>query len=231
MGYPLLQISSVEGSNNKFAVRQSRFLSSGAVVESETWWNSVGFISSKSPNTPFYVDVKEEEQIVELPAELVDDSEWIKANAMQFGFFRVGYDEALLSKLVSAIRSNAIGPIDRMTIQSDAFALAGAGKQSTAQALQIASAFANEADFTVWNGLITNLGTVSSIWAEEPCSPRLDAFIRSLLRPVAARLGWESIPGESDRDALLRALIISQVCLFSSSSLLFFSSLFCCFLL
>lgn len=216
VGYPLLQISSVEGSSTKFNVKQSRFLSSGAVVDSDNWWNSVGFISSKSPETAHYVDVKDAEQTIELPSEITDGAEWIKANALQYGFFRTGYDEALLQKLVGAIRSNALSPIDRLTIQNDAFALSSAGKQSTAQALQIASAFANETDYTVWNGLITNLGLVSSVWAEEASYPRFQAFVRSLLRPVAQRLGWDAIPGESDRDALLRSLVISQVSFLSS---------------
>ena len=52
---------------------------------------------------------------------------WVKGNSGQSAFFRVRYSDELLVQLGEAIESLLLAPVDRLGVQSDAFALAKAG--------------------------------------------------------------------------------------------------------
>jgi hypothetical protein len=114
----------------------------------------------------------------------VEGSEWFKANAEQSAFVRVKYSGDLYGKLTRALESLALSPVDRIGLQSDAFALAQAGFMPTIhvcfvfaffffrvvvwllrpprfvlfQALTLAKSYINEVDYTVWADLSSNLG-------------------------------------------------------------------------
>ena len=65
-------------------------------------------------------------------------NDWVKINPEQTGFFRVKYRSDDLALLRPAIESLALSPIDRLGIQSDAYALAKGGIQPATDFLEIA---------------------------------------------------------------------------------------------
>jgi len=106
----------------------------------------------------------------------------------------------------------ALPTVDRIGIQNDAFALAQAGLLDTTEALNIAKAYLNEVDYTVWSDLIgNNLRKVKEVWSGEPNYDQLKKFIRHLITPISQKLGWDAKPGESDLNNMLRNVLLDEL--------------------
>jgi puromycin-sensitive aminopeptidase len=134
--------------------------------------------------------------------------EWVVANAGGHGFFRVGYDRALLDRLTANLE--ALAPIERFGLVSDCFALAQAGDVPAEAFLELTGRFRDETDRNVWAVLVGAFGYVNRAIDDE-ARDALEAFVRDRVGPAAARLGWEPQPGEDEltrqlRGDLLRAL-------------------------
>eukprot|EP01116_Phalansterium_solitarium_P014381 TRINITY_DN3200_c0_g1_i1.p1 TRINITY_DN3200_c0_g1~~TRINITY_DN3200_c0_g1_i1.p1 ORF type:complete len:914 (+),score=361.44 TRINITY_DN3200_c0_g1_i1:169-2742(+) len=206
-GYALVKIEST-GAGNEFAVEQTRFFADGKTEPSQApWWISLPLRTADSDKVTYH-DLKTQKATLQLPNA---DAAWLKANAGQAGFFRVLYDGRLSDKLRAAVESLALPTVDRLGLQNDAFALAKAGHLPTSQALALARAYVNETSYLVWSDLIQSIGEVDLVWSNEPNYPQFQAYLRSLLKPVATRLGWDAKPAESDLDKLLRTAVLNEL--------------------
>ena len=138
-------------------------------------------------------------------------ADWFKVNPAQTGFFRVNYAPADWQKLLPAVHSLTLPATDRLGLQNDAYALSKAGLLPVTQFLDLAAAYVNETDASVWSDLSSNLRDIELLVADEPCCDRYRAFARDLFRPPAQRIGWDAQPGEGHLDSLLRSTVLSQV--------------------
>ena len=134
--------------------------------------------------------------------------DWVKVNPEQTGFFRVKYRSEDLALLRPAIESLDLSAIDRLGIQSDAYALAKAGIQPASEFLEIAQAYVNEDHAYVWGDLGANLGALDNLLSDEPFFEAYQRFGRELFGPAGARVGWDPKPGEGHLDALLRSTVL-----------------------
>ena len=135
-------------------------------------------------------------------------NDWVKINPEQTGFFRVKYRSDDLALLRPAIESLALSPIDRLGIQSDAYALAKGGIQPATDFLEIAQAYVNEDHAYVWGDLGANLGALDNLLTDEPFFEAYRRFGRGLFSPAGERVGWDPKPGEGHLDALLRSTVL-----------------------
>ena len=138
-----------------------------------------------------------------------EPNDWVKINPEQTGFFRVKYRSDDLALLRPAIESLDLSAIDRLGIQSDAYALAKAGIQPATDFLEIAQAYVNEDHAYVWGDLGANLGALDSLLSDEPFFEAYRWFGRELFGPAGARVGWDPKPGEGHLDALLRSTVLA----------------------
>ncbi len=136
-------------------------------------------------------------------------NDWVKINPEQTGFFRVKYRSEDLAILRPAIENLELSAIDRLGIQSDAYALAKAGIQPAANFLEIAQAYVNEDHAYVWADLGGNLGALDNLLSDEPFFEAYRRFARGLFTPAGARVGWEPKPNEAHLDALLRSAVLA----------------------
>ena len=136
-------------------------------------------------------------------------NDWVKINPEQTGFFRVKYRSDDLALLRPAIESLDLSAIDRLGIQSDAYALAKAGIQPATDFLEIAQAYVNEDHAYVWGDLGANLGALDNLLSDEPFFDAYQRFGRGLFGPAGARAGWDPKPGEGHLDALLRSTVLA----------------------
>jgi len=135
-------------------------------------------------------------------------NDWVKINPEQTGFFRVKYRSDDLALLRPAIESLDLSAVDRLGIQSDAYALAKAGIQPASEFLEIAQAYVNEDHAYVWGDLGANLGALDNLLSDEPFFEAYQRFGRELFGPAGARVGWDPKPGEGHLDALLRSTVL-----------------------
>ena len=90
-------------------------------------------------------------------------------NADQAGFFRVLYDEQLLSRLEQAIKTGRLPAASRLGVQNDAFALSEAGLMPLQRVLSLLRHYATaEQEFAVWSDIVSNLSPLGPLFDSKP---------------------------------------------------------------
>ncbi len=204
-GFPVLK---VEAQGRKLKLSQERFLFDGSKDAKKTRWQIPLVIQRQGQEKPFIGLLKSASSVVDLGGE----SDWVKINAGQSGFYRTSYPGELLAGVVNALESGSLPDpvIDALGILSDAHALTRAGYLKTSCLLQILSSAKNEREYNIWSIVSGSLSSINNLLDKEEDRERLSAFARSLLLPCLKSLGWEKKSTDSHSDLLLRSLLISQ---------------------
>ncbi len=133
----------------------------------------------------------------------------VKVNLGEDGYYRTQYDAASLQALTKVLPS--LPAADRANLLGDQFALFLGERGSLADYLNLLTGLHDEQNIAVWTDTISHLDSIDRALMGSPLRPRFDAFASSLLRPEAARLGWDAKPGESFLDSLLRPQVIAEL--------------------
>lgn len=211
-GFPVVKVESL---NNKIKLTQSRFFSSSLEKkksinksEKKTVWKipmNIRRSSTKKIQT-FLLDKKSKEINLSLKA-----GEWASLNAGTSGMYRLNYPLPMLENLESAVKHKSMPAYERFSFQDDAFALAESSETSVVPALELAKAYQQEEDYTVWASLAANLNTVQSLIAEEKYSKNYSAYMLDIFADLAKRVGWEPRKNEGHTDPMLRSLALFAV--------------------
>jgi puromycin-sensitive aminopeptidase len=125
------------------------------------------------------------------------------------GFYRVRYTGELQERLLARL-PDGLAPIERFNLVSDTWAAALAGLVPVAQYLDTATRFRGERDRNVWAILLGSLHTLNRMIRAED-RPHLERFVRALIGPIVAELGWTPRPGESELVRQLRGDLLRAV--------------------
>ena len=205
-GYPLVTVvSSCDAAGNRsLALTQARFLLRGEDPAPHLWKVPLQ-IRSGTAGQPQNLLLSEAAQT----AQGGRCGEALSLNADTVGYFRVAYDDATLDADARDFRSLPHG--DRIALLDDQWALVEAGRQKLGRYLSLASALGDEPQGRAWSQI---LGALTTIERDERGSARHDAFTayaRALLKPVAARLGWEARPDETPAIQTLRRDVLARL--------------------
>ena len=74
--------------------------------------------------------------------------------------------------------------------------------------LRFVEGFTNETNVTVWRDLISNLLKMAHVLLNTDFQPEFQAFIVRLLKPIAGKLGWDAVEGESGLQGMCRGTIL-----------------------
>ncbi|XP_049847916.1 puromycin-sensitive aminopeptidase-like [Schistocerca gregaria] len=205
MGYPVIHVESIE-EGSKLRLSQTRFLADGlpTAEQDKVVWDVKVSVASDRTREMEYLSLSEKTATFDYSTR---DLTWFKANAGQYGTFRVRYSADLLKKLVVAIKKKQILPEDRLGIVSDYMALSRAGLIPLTEVLELCSSYEEETDYNVWSELSAGLSAVMSIWESHPCYANFKRYKRQLFSKIGGRIGWER-EGESDLDKLLRSVVL-----------------------
>jgi aminopeptidase N len=192
------------------ALRQERFVLNDPEAQPLAWRVPVGLqtVGGASPTPAKLLLVG----TASVPLGPCGDEAAVTANAGGIGYYRVAYAPALLTAL--ATRFAALDPADQLTLLSDAWALAEAGRMPVTHYLDLTRKMAAGADYAVWQQVEDTLAELDELYRDQPGRARFQAYARSLLAPLAARLGWDDKPEEPANDALLRQRTLTQLGLF-----------------
>jgi aminopeptidase N len=130
-------------------------------------------------------------------------------NAGQAAYYRVRYDAANLHALAAAFA--ALAPDDQLGLLQDTFALALRGDFTMATLADMMRRVPADGDPVVALALVEQLRDLDRIADGQAGQPALRRFARGLLAPVAARVGWEPVAGESANDAKLREAVLQAL--------------------
>ena len=133
----------------------------------------------------------------------------VKVNLGENGYYRTQYDTASLQAVAKVLPS--LAPVDRANLLGDQFALFVADRAGLADYLNLLGGLRNERDIAVWTDTVSHLQRLDRALIGSPLRARFDALAAGLIRPQAARLGWDAKPGEPFVDVLLRPQLIAAL--------------------
>lgn len=134
-----------------------------------------------------------------------------KLNLGESGYYRVSYDKGALAALAASI--SKFSPVDRANLLGDQYALFRSGQAGLAPYLDLVDRLtaAHESDIAVLEEIIDRLETIDLYEIGNPDRADFQAYARSRLVPVLARLGWDEKPHENVLDTMLRPSVISAL--------------------
>ncbi len=127
-------------------------------------------------------------------------------NAGGWGMFRVGYESAHRTMLAEHLPE--LSPLERTNLLADTWATTLAGHSTLREFLVLAAWLGDEPDPVAWSPVGVALLLVKRIALAED-EEALHAAVATLIGPTQRRLGFDALPGESDRTPTLRALAIN----------------------
>ncbi|TMM17596.1 MAG: M1 family metallopeptidase [Actinobacteria bacterium] len=134
--------------------------------------------------------------------------EWVVANSGGWGFYRVRYDGDLLARLTADL--GRLDALERFNLVSDAWGSSLAGLSPVADFIDVAGGLRSEQDPDVWAVVVAALSFLDRVVSDEE-RPASEAFVRSLLTPAFRSVGWERVPGESERTGTLRSTLLEAL--------------------
>lgn len=135
--------------------------------------------------------------------------DWIVGNGGGNGFYRTGYCDTSFAKLIANLAN--LDDIERYTLVSDTLAFVRSGQADSAHFLDLVAGFGDEREHAIWSIIVGGLGTIEHHALEESVRPAFEDFVRGLLGPTAARMGWEPGPNDSDLERKLRGELIAAM--------------------
>ena len=212
MGFPLLDAKVTrKGGDARIALSQSRFLYGhilGSSKDASRWKIPVRISRAGSKKITSFLMGKKAESHSLGRSRKAPDSDWIKVNAGQSGFYRVNYPAEEWERLRKAVVSGELGPEDRIGLQNDAYDLMRAGYLPATTLLDLTSAYRGEDDATGWRMIADSLHDFETLVSQEPYLGRFDGYVRDLVRPAGQRVGWEPKANEGHLDALKRSTVL-----------------------
>jgi aminopeptidase N len=136
-------------------------------------------------------------------------SPWVNLNAGAKGYYRSGYDSASLQAMAKDAES-ALSPEERITLPFDVWASVRVRREPIGDYLAVVEGLRGDRSQAVLGPLMTQLGFIGRYLVNDADRDSYRDWVRKILAPAAADLGWEPKPGEnSDREALRAELMIA----------------------
>ncbi|HKN34264.1 MAG TPA: M1 family metallopeptidase [Terriglobales bacterium] len=134
-------------------------------------------------------------------------SAWVFANAGASGYYRAGYD----STGFHAISRNAekeFTPAERIVLLRDVWAAVRAGQQPITDFLQLAEQLRSDHTSAVIQQLDHTFDYIGTYLVSDADRGQYQSWVRGLLNPTLAELGWQPSQDEDDNQKALRAYVI-----------------------
>jgi aminopeptidase N len=205
-GFPVIsETATCDGAGNRtISLAQHRFLMRGSDPANERW------------SIP--VDVKASAHAAPVPLLLETDGQTAPAgrcgdplilNPDAIGFYRVDYDPVTLAANTKAF--GTIDSSDRIAMLDDQWALVEANQAPLSSYLALASSMGDDLDGRAWEQISEALGTIEYDERGTPGYAAFTAYARSVIKPVADRLGWDAKPDDSPVTQELRRSLIADL--------------------
>ena len=207
VGYPVVTAETERrDSGASVSLTQRRFLYSGP-SEDETLWHVPVRVTTQGSDTEATALFTGRTETVDIPAASADG--WIKVNAGGTGFYRVGYEQDELGRLIAAVRTGELSAPDRLTLLEDTYALARARHIPARNYLELAQAYTGDEDYSIWAAMASQLAAIEALSRNEPYLERYQEFARGLTQRVTETIGWDQPENEPHVRTLLRAVALS----------------------
>jgi aminopeptidase N len=206
-GYPVVNVK--WESNSKLNLQQDRFLYSNKSNLPDTWLVPISIVSGSNMDNVDSFILSSKSTTIDAPKN--SDKGYLKVNYDTAGFYRVNYPKEHWKNLAELITKQLLKPTDRLSIQSDAYALAKSRMISATVFLELIKSYNNEKDFGVWSDLATNMRSIDLLLRKTNLGEIYRNMCVETLKPIGQELGWEVHSNESHLESLLRTTILSSL--------------------
>ena len=206
-GYPVINIT--WESDSRLSLNQERFLYSNKTNLPDTWLVPISIVSGKNMDKVDSFILDSNSTTIDAAADT--NNGFMKVNYDTAGFYRVNYPKEHWKNLSELINKQLLKPTDRLSIQSDAYALAKARKISATVFLELIKSYNNEKDFGVWSDLTNNMRSIDLLLRKTELGKIYKNMCVETLKPIGEKLGWEVSPNEGHLESLLRTSILSSL--------------------
>ena len=199
-GYPQVEVSETDGG---VRLRQRRFLSIPDDTDVTTWKIPIQ-VRGASDGRPFHIKtlLETETDVIEIEGPI----DWLVGNAGGHGYYRVVYSETLAKSLRSNL--DQLEDLERYTVIDDAWAFVESGQIPASAFLEMATAYRDESEYSVWQAVIGGLASLKHHVVSNEDLPAFRERTTELLSAAIERVGWEPQDGESGLDRRLRGLLL-----------------------
>jgi aminopeptidase N len=133
----------------------------------------------------------------------------LSVDAGSIGYYRVQYDAATLATNTHSFAT--LRGADRIAMLDDQWALVQARAAPLASYLALAERMGTDLNTRAWQQILGSFGTIEYYQRGSPGHEAFAAYARSLVKPLADRLGWDSKPGETPDLQTLRRTVIEDL--------------------
>jgi aminopeptidase N/puromycin-sensitive aminopeptidase len=132
---------------------------------------------------------------------------WVMANAGAHGYYRSGYSSDAIRAMGRSLEQE-LTPSERIVLLGDSWASVRTGEQQIGDYLALAEGARSDRTRAVLSQVTAKLEYISKYLVSDADRKEYEEWVRRLLTPVTAELGWQPKPGESDETKSLRARVL-----------------------
>lgn len=205
-GFPLVSVAAAcdAAGNRTLALTQKRFLREGSDPAGTTWSIPLAIRSGLNGRVSGMLFRTAGASVhagrCDAPLTL---------NAGNVGFFRVAYDDATLGENAAAF--GRLPDPDRIALFDDQWALASSGQAPLASFLTLARSMGNDLDARAWEQIGSSLDTLEYYERGTSGYAAFTALARTIVKPLANRLGWDARPNETPGVGNLRRQVLREL--------------------
>ncbi len=205
-GFPVVSVAATcdAGGQRTIALSQRRFLLRGSDPDNLRW-NVPVDIRVGADGTPTTILLSPEGQTLAAGT----CSEPLSANAGAVGYYRVAYDDATLA--LDRKNFAALPNADKIVMLDDQWSLVQSGAAKLPSYLGLAEAMGTDLDARAWEQITRSLSTVERDERNTPGYDKFVAYARTVVKPVADRLGWDDLPTEAPDVQKLRHAVLADL--------------------
>jgi aminopeptidase N len=131
------------------------------------------------------------------------------ANAEGRGYYYFQYEDASQLQSLSKIAATALSPSERIALVSDTWALVRAGRIPVGDFLDFQEWFGRERDPAVAEQIYRTLFAIADSLTAPSDETAFRTWVRELMTPAVADVGWTAAPNETDSAKRLRTAVLT----------------------
>ncbi|PSK39950.1 aminopeptidase 2 [Candidozyma pseudohaemuli] len=202
VGFPIVHVE--ETGKGELSLTQNRFLATADVKPEEDKVLYPVFLGLKtSEGTDEAAVLETRNKTITLNT----SDDFFKVNGDQSGIYRTAYSPERWTKLGNAGVAGKLTVEDRIGLVADASSLASSGFISTTALLDLVKSWSNEANYVVWDQILTSTSQVrgAMIFEDESVKEALNLFVADLISKKLKEVGYEFSDSDSFADQQLKS--------------------------
>jgi aminopeptidase N len=137
-------------------------------------------------------------------------STWVLGNAGATGYYRVGYQPDAVRGLAKDAESK-LSPAERIALLADIWASVRVGREPVGDYLALTKGLGGDRNRAVVKDILARLNYIGRYLVTDSDRESYRLWLREYLTPILKDVGWESRPGESDEQKMLRADVFTAL--------------------